>query len=175
MFLDSIDEDQVTFSYSRFKDLIRNRAAVFNTVLTVSESSSSAAKSVLSTLSIIVPDNVGSESLTTFEGVTNVMKFTQEIYLALLYSQDKENLEEINKITEAIRSGGGAINTALARIRGEAEAGTSPISPEAADYLGVQVGDAETNRDSFSTTTEDTRDNEETQVSDRFASFITGV
>ncbi len=110
-FLDSIDESKTSFSYDKFRTLVKKHAPVFNTIIEISKSSATDGDAALSKLSISVPDDKGSESLSSVGGITKVFRFVNTIYRSILFAQDKSTLAKLEKIDasqdllEAVKSG----------------------------------------------------------------------
>lgn len=102
-FIDAIDETRDVFSYDRFKLVISAQLPVFELLLNLSESASRRDKRALSSLSIVIPTNKGSEALTSVDGLSKIFKFVNDSLIAVLYSQDKETFTKLQEIIEAIR------------------------------------------------------------------------
>ncbi len=97
-FLDSIDVTKVSFSYDKFKSLVKAHSPVFSLILEVSTSEIDGGKEALSKLSISVPSNTGTESLTSIEGITKVFRFVNTIFRDVLFAQDKSTLKKIQNV-----------------------------------------------------------------------------
>jgi len=97
--LASLDEARGVFSYDTFRETIKKTSPIFNIVIQVSESGDRAqALSALSKISIIIPQNSGTEELSSVDGLTKIFKFINEIYLSTQLAQDKDIFDELNKI-----------------------------------------------------------------------------
>lgn len=105
-FLDSVDEVAKTFSYDFFKKQIRSKSPVYNLILDVSETANIKKADVtsrLSKLSIALPTDKGSESLSSVEKLTRILAFVNKTFLAVIYAQDdtgklQEMLEELRSL-----------------------------------------------------------------------------
>lgn len=102
-FVDSIDEVKNVFSYDNYRDTIKKQVPVFSLVLQAAESGNTAAVLELSKLSVVVPSNTGSESFSSIEGLTKILTFVNDIFLAVLYAQDKT--QKIKNIIDDVQSG----------------------------------------------------------------------
>jgi hypothetical protein len=104
-FIDAFDETRNVFSYDRFKRVITHQLPVFQLLLNLAESNSAQDKRALSQLSITLPTNKGSESVTSMDGLSKVFKYLNDVLIVVLYSQD--NFDKIREILEEIAEGQG--------------------------------------------------------------------
>lgn len=95
-FIDAFDETRNVFSYDRFKRVIIHQLPVFQLLLNLSESKSTKDRKALSQLAITLPKNKGSETITSVDGLSKVMKFVNDVLIIVLYSQD--NFDKIKEI-----------------------------------------------------------------------------
>jgi len=148
IFLISVDDARNVFSFDKFKEEIKAKLPIFELVLDVAESELETAKRELSQLSIKIPSDEGSESLTTIQGITRVFKFTNELILSVLYSQDAKTFEKIKRIHDRIDEERFAqeedtLDTAVSEIRDEIEQQVQEqkeIPKETSSFWGVSAG-----------------------------------
>lgn len=98
----SLDEVNGMFSYDFFRERIKKQVPVFNLLLNIVESGDPISTKRLSALSINVPNNVGKELVTSLEGITKVIKFINDTFIAILHSQDSEIAGKILEISRDI-------------------------------------------------------------------------
>lgn len=97
--VNSVDIEKGTFSFDKFKLDIQSISPLFTLILSVSSSDKIAE---LSKNSIIIPQDVGSVSLFSIEGLTKVFNFINNVILAA--SQSQEKLDIVNKIINSTES-----------------------------------------------------------------------
>lgn len=164
-FLLAIDEERNTFSYDKFKEVMRESVPVFDLVLDIAESTpgedSSAlevlagndATKKLSSLSISVPNNKGSEALTSVVELSNIFKFVNDSVIIVLYSQEKETFDKLNEIVAEIdlqRSvvGDDTLDEATKEIREEIEDNIdSETNSAVAEFFGMTAGQQDDNKE----------------------------
>lgn len=100
-FAASLDETTGKFSYDQYKQEIQKFSPVYKLVLQIA-TSSEASLQELSKMSITVPTQTGSEALVSVENLSKVFKFVNDIYLAILYSQDKEVAKKIKELSTTV-------------------------------------------------------------------------
>ncbi len=86
----------------------------------IAETGDEAAAESLSQLSIILPTQTGSESITTILGLSTVFKFMNDIFIALTYSQEDASFEKLVEIRALIALNRGeeeGLETALKEAR----------------------------------------------------------
>jgi hypothetical protein len=125
-FSTSINEGLKTFSYDNFITSIKAKVPILNTIYTISQTANNAdALTTLSQLSINLPTNSGTESITSMEGLSNIFNFVNNLYLDLIYSQQKNNPTTIlNLLTSLQQSNNAAI---LAAAQKETVVTAAPI------------------------------------------------
>lgn len=97
-FSDSIDETKHIFSYSKFNDILRQKVNIFNLLINISTNEAAALK--LKELSIFVEIKVGDEDYTTISRLSNIINYINNIYLAILQSQQNNNPATIRNILQ---------------------------------------------------------------------------
>lgn len=100
--LSSVDEDANTFSYESFRELLKTTTPVFQLVLEIAETQDTEALDQLSQMSISLPMNEGTESLTTILGLSNVFKFINDTFISVTYSQENSSFQKLTEIRALI-------------------------------------------------------------------------
>ena len=95
--VNSIDEEKGTFSFDKFKNDIQDVSLVFKLILSSSVSEKS---SELSKISIVVPQDTGSSSISSLENMTKVLNFINKFIIAASYSQD--NFDAVKTIIQSV-------------------------------------------------------------------------
>ena len=94
----ALDENTHLFSYSAFRENLKSAAPIFQLVLEISETQDVDALEELSKLSVSLPGNAGSENVTTILGLSRVLKFINDVYISVIYSQEKDSFQKIKEI-----------------------------------------------------------------------------
>jgi hypothetical protein len=98
----SVDEIRNVFVYDVFRNTLKSSVPIFQLVLEIAETGDKAALDELSNLSISLPTNTGSESVTTIAGLTNVFKFVNDVIISASYAQDSDAFEKLKQIRALI-------------------------------------------------------------------------
>jgi hypothetical protein len=139
-FLDSIDEPSQEFSFDTFRNSVKSKFPIFNMVLQISNSANIQAKQELSTLSIVVPLDVGSVSLRSIDDVTKVLIFVKKFIIAVLYSQDNSvKIEEIIQTLQASEASTSGTTVQQTSLAAAIDALTNSPNSEPAPTPGVIV------------------------------------
>lgn len=106
VFIGSIDSTKMLFSYDKFRDGIKTISPVFKLVLDVAQSSTNGenntkvtGKEALSKLSVVLPTDTGLQSITSIEGITNVLNFVNNVFLSVLYASEKSVFDALSSGT----------------------------------------------------------------------------
>lgn len=147
--LESVDEVSDSFSFSAFKDSIKQRVPVLNLVLDIAESGDSAAIGELSKLSVVLPANEGSRSLTSLVNLTNVLKVVNSVLISTRHAQDNfEKLKEIAGEIDRDRDQLQPEDLAIRDIRNDVsqQIVDRPISADVSQLYNVVLGSKSSNR-----------------------------
>jgi len=145
----SIGEVNNIFSYEQFKGAIQQSVPVFKLVLDIAESRDAEADKELSALPIPLPLSDGSETLSSLVGISKVLNFVNDSYLAATFAAGafeklQSILEAINKRRAQARED--AINTAIDEERVQLASQQKEFTDEAASYVGVAQGELQVGR-----------------------------
>jgi len=164
----SVDETRNVFSFDQFVSIVSPQIPILQLIFEVSESRDPRALVALSQLSVILPRETGSESLSSMTGLSRIMKFVNEFYLLVSYAQEAETFTKIQEIIDEIEArreleGDDVASGAVGEIRNQVADQTKEQSALESSLFGVDVGKKEdakssTKQTPTSTTNEETTD-----------------
>ncbi|MEK6882251.1 MAG: hypothetical protein AABY22_21715, partial [Nanoarchaeota archaeon] len=116
----SVDVEKGTFSFDKFKTDIQSISPLFSLILSTSSSDKI---TELAKISVIIPQNSGSVSLFSIEGLTTVFNFINNVFLAASYTQ--ENFEAAKNILDSTQAS--TSNSQLAQVQATSQTANTGV------------------------------------------------
>jgi len=132
-FNNSIDDDANRFSFDIFKQELEEKVSIFRLIFEIAETQDEDALEELSTMNVQLPNEFGTESVTTVLGLSRIFRFLNDIYLISTYAQEDDTFERLVQIR------------ALIEINREDEDPVETAVQAQADFLTAEVALATTN------------------------------
>ena len=181
-FLNSVDEEEIVFSYDSFSADVKSKVPVFSMLLEISESDAANATTNLSSLSIVLPKETGTESLTSLDRLTKILKFVDETMIVLLYAQEEKTFSKLQEIYAAVaaKQQNDLANTAtpldgaVEKVQSDMVSYASPANDPESVLFGISQGEVVDTKDTSTDTSTDASSGAPTSTSINTTRVSTG-